>query len=43
MSSERLEFVDVVFHLLRSLALLHVLDLNDEGSGSFVQDVCCGG
>ena len=42
-SSERLEFVDVSFHLLRSLALLHVLDLNDERSGGFVQDVCCGG
>ena len=39
MSAKRLEFVDVVFHLLGSLALLHVLDPNDEGSGGLVQDV----
>ena len=43
MSSKRLEFVDVVFHLLGSLALLHVLDPNDESSGGLVQDVRCGG
>ena len=39
MSAKRLEFVDVVFQLLGSLALLHVLDPNDEGSGGLVQDV----
>ena len=43
MSSKRLEFVDVVFHLLGSLALLHVLDPNDESSGGLVQDVRGGG
>ena len=39
MSSKRLEFVDVVFHLLGSLAFLHVLDPNDESRGGLVQDV----
>ena len=43
MSSKRLEFVDVVFHLLGSLALLHVLDPNDESSGGLVEDVRGGG
>ena len=42
-ASKRLEFVDIVFHLLRSLGLLHVLDLGDEGRGGLVQEVCVGG
>ena len=42
-ASKGLEFVDIVFHLLRSLGLLHVLDLGDEGRGGLVQDVCVGG
>ena len=43
MSPKRLEFVDVVFHLLGGLALLHVLDPDDEGRGGLVQDVRVGG
>ena len=42
-SPKRLEFVDVVFHLLGRLALLHVLDPNDEVHSGLVQDVRGGG
>ena len=42
-SPKRLEFVDVVFHLLGRLALLHVLDPNYEVHSGLVQDVRGGG